>query len=272
MPLPNLEMMVPHFTVTIPSTQQEVTFRPFLVKEEKILLIALESKDEKVMLDSIIQVITSCAISPFKVETLANFDIEYIFLQLRSRSVNEEIELSYRCHNLVPLSAEEVDHYGWENREQRAAAQEKIKNNEPVSASCNNVIKIKINIDDVKIQSHPDHTRQIYLTDTLGVNMRYPNFKMAKSLLNNKKDEGVAEILQSLAMCIESVFDGESVYTNFTPKEIQEWLEKLTQPQFVKLQAFFETMPKLAHDFEFHCEKCDYKEKVHIEGLPSFFG
>jgi hypothetical protein len=269
MPLPNLEKMVPHFEITIPSTGKPVTFRPFLVKEEKILLIALEGGEEKAMLDAIVQVISACAISPLKIDSLANFDLEYIFLQLRAHSVNEQLTLTYKCHNLVQL--QDIDRHSWENREQKLAAIERIKNNEPVFGSCDTIVKIPLAIDDVQVHFNNEHKRQFFLTPTMGVNMRYPNFKLAKAMLT-KERESISDNLQSIAMCIESVFDEESVYTNFTTKEILEWVEKLTQAQFTELQKFFETMPKLAHDFEFHCPQCDYKEQIHIEGLPSFFG
>lgn len=272
MPLPNLEKMVPHFKIIIPSTKKEVTFRPFLVKEEKILLLALEGGDEKVMLDAIIQVISSCAVTEIKPDTLANFDIEYIFLQLRARSVNEIVELNYRCHNSVQLLLlEDVERHSWNALEEKVQAVEKFKRGEQVYASCNHLVKIKINVDDVKVQFNDEHKRQIYLTPTMGINMRYPNFRTARMLLD--KDKGsIANNLKIIAMCIESVFDDVSVYTNFTLKEIEEWMEKLTQTQFANLQVFFETIPKLAHDFEFHCPMCDYKEQIHIEGLSSFFG
>ena len=247
MPLPNLEKMVPTFPVTIPSTKQVVTFRPFLVKEEKILLIALEANDEKSMLDAIIQVVTSCVLSPLKVDSLANFDLEYIFLQLRARSINEVIELAYRCHNAVDKGNGKT-------------------------GSCDNVVKIPINLDKIQVQFNPNHSKQIFLTETMGVNMRYPNFKMEKFTTEQKDAQtSINDIIQRVALCVESVFDSESVYTGFTTQEISEWIEKLTQQQFMKIQEFFETMPVLAHDALFHCPKCDYQETIHIKGLASFF-
>jgi hypothetical protein len=140
------------------------------------------------------------------------------------------------------------------------------------------VVKIKINLDDVKVQFKDGHKTQIFLTDTLGVNMRYPNYKMTKQMMklqsDNKqvRDESVTNALAAVAMCVESVFDEESVYTNFSAKEMQDWIERLTQAQFMKLQEFFESIPRLAHDVEFHCPKCGYSEPLHIEGLPAFFG
>ena len=266
MPLPNLEQITPHFEIVIPSTNQAVQFRPFLVKEEKLLLIAVESEDEKQMLDAIVQVVAACALSPIRVDDLANFDLEYIFLQLRSKSVDSTVVLNYRCHNLVELTPEEA-----EKRKIRRTDQM----DGPIMASCDNVVKIKINLDDVKVQIDPDHKKQIFLTDTLGVNMRYPNSKMAKAMLRTgttTRKDNVNDALTAIGMCVESVFDDKSVYNNFTPKEIMDWIEKLTQSQFTKLQEFFESIPKLAHDTEFNCPKCGYQEPLHIQGLPSFFG
>jgi T4 bacteriophage base plate protein len=261
MPLPNLAKMVPTFKVTIPSSGKEVTFRPFLVKEEKLLLIALEAGEEKTMLDAMVEVVKSCALTPIKVDTLANFDLEYIFLQLRARSVNEVIELAYKCHNKVPLTGEEF------KRRFRRDPQE----GDPVVGSCDNIVKIKLNLDDVKIQFNEDHTKQIFLTETMGVNMRYPNCKMAKFTADKTEALSITDALQRLAMCIESIFDGESVYTNFTPKDLSEWIDMLTQTQFLKIQEFFETIPKLAHDLHFECPKCGYEETIHVEGLENFF-
>jgi hypothetical protein len=259
MPLPNLEKMVPTFQVTIPSTQQVVTFRPFLVKEEKILLIALEADEEKAMLDAVIQMITSCAVSPLKVDTLASFDLEYIFLQLRTRSVNEVAELAYRCHSLVTLTPAE-----FEERYHRGP-----RENDNMKVSCDHIVKLPINLDTIQVQFNPNHKKQIFLTDTMGVNMRYPNYKMGN--FSSDESGNINEILQRISMCIESVFDSESVYTGFTTKEIAEWIEKLTQTQFLKLEEFFDTMPVLAHDVLFHCPSCDYQETIRIEGLASFF-
>lgn len=265
MPLPSLDKMVPHFSITIPSTKEEVTFRPFLVKEEKLLLIALEAGDEKSMLDAILQVVQSCALQPLKIDNLANFDLEYIFLQLRARSINDIIELAYKCHNNVPASPEEFV------KRFRCQPQEKDFVDGVLKASCDTLVKVEINVHEVQVKFPEDHTKQIFLTETLGVNMRYLNYKMVKFLDDPAAEASVTDTFRRIAMCVESVFDANSVYTNFTPKEIQDWIETLTQPQFLKLQHFFNTIPKLAHDFPFLCPKCGYQETIHIEGLPSFF-
>jgi len=242
--------MVPTFPITIPSTGAEVIFRPFLVKEEKILLIALETKEEKSMLDAIIQVIASCAVGPIKVDSLSNFDIEYIFLQLRARSVNNVVEMNYRCHNIVGKDESGKD------------------------LTCENMVTVTINLDEVKVKFNPDHTKQVFLTETktMGLNMKYPSPKMSRFDESGAAIESFSETLKKISHCIESVFDSESVYTNFSPQEIQEWIERLNQAQFAKIQKFFETMPVLAHDVMFRCPKCGYKENIHLEGMVNFFG
>jgi len=254
MPLPNLEKIIPIFDVVIPSTQETVKFRPFLVKEEKLLLIALDGADEKEMLQAVVQVIADCAMSPLKVDSLANFDLEYIFLQLRARSVNDVVELSYRCMNIE---------------------KEGVDGKSPVL--CNNIVKVNINLQNVQVQFNPMHTKTIYLTDTMGMTLRYPNSVMAKKLFvpKSKIEEqkvNLNDAISSIAMCVESVFDETSVYSNFQAKEITEWIEKLTQHQFAKIQEFFETMPKLAYDVPFKCGKCDHQDTIHLEGLAAFFG
>lgn len=263
MPLPSLEKIVPQFDITIPSTGETIKFRPFLVKEEKLLLMALESNDDKAMMDAVAQVVTSCAMAPIKMDTLANFDLEYIFLQLRCRSVNEIVELNYKCRNEIDLSPEQVS---------ARFRGRKLEEGEVVSGVCDTIVKMKINLDHVKVKFQEGHLKQIFLSDNIGVNMRYPSFKMAKTFFVNRQQETVNDVIQAIAMCIESVFDSDSVYSNFTTKEVQEWLEKLTQPQFEKLQSFFESMPKLAHDVDFTCPSCGYHQQLHLEGLASFFG
>lgn len=215
------------------------------MKEEKLLLIALEANEEKAVLDAMTQVIKNCALAPLNVESLAIFDLEYIFLVLRARSVNNILELTYRCRNKIQIEDKVVQ--------------------------CDNLVKCMVNLDEVKVQFHPNHTKQIFLTETMGVNMRYPNVKTTKFTSEGVEAETVDAVFLQVANCVESVFDDTSVYTNFTPKEIQEWLEKLTQPQFLKLQQFFETMPKLEHDLLFECPRCKYKETIHIKGLSNFF-
>jgi len=263
MPLPSLEKIIPIFPITIPSLQETLQFRPFLVKEEKLLLIAMDGNDENQMLDAVGQVVANCAISPLKVDELANFDLEYVFLQLRARSVNESAELNYRCHNQLPVDPDEY------MRKHRLT----VLPDGPLTASCDHIVKIVVKLDAIKVVEKPGHTKTIMLTDTMGINMKYPSLAMSKKLLKQGKDKpSAADALTSVALCIESVFDESNVYSQFQPKEIIEWIEGLTQTQFAKIHDFFETMPKLQHDVQFVCPKCEYSEVIHLEGFASFFG
>lgn len=282
MPLPSLEQSLPQFEIVIPSTGVAATFRPFLVKEEKLLLLAMEENDEKKVLDTIVQVLTSCALTPIRADTLANFDLEYIFLQLRARSVDNKSELRYRCHNMMQLSEEEAK----ERAEKKLNAIPFVKRKNitiddiplETEVPCDNIITIPINLDDVKVKFNPAHQKQIMLTDTLGVNMKYPSVTIAKAMIRSKevsaatnKDTTVTDALGTIALSVESVFDESQVYTNFTPKEMLSWIESLTQAQFTKLQDFFETVPKLAHDVDFVCDRCGYSTTLKLEGLSTFF-
>lgn len=277
MPLPSLEQAVPQFEIEIPSTKQRVKFRQFFVKEEKLLLLAMEEEDERKILDAVSQVISSCAITPLRIEDLANFDLEYIFLQLRARSVDAMVKLHYKCINKIELSVEEAMEQA--KKKQLSISPLKRKEITPETVEtlvpCGHVVTLDINLDDVDVKFQEGHTKQIFLTDTLGVNMRYPNVKMAKQMIREKtttKNETVNDALATIAMSVESVFDENAIYNNFSQKEMQAWIESLTQPQFQKIQAFFETMPKLSHDVTFKCPKCGYSEDLHLEGLATFFG
>jgi DNA-directed RNA polymerase subunit M/transcription elongation factor TFIIS len=249
MPLPNLVKQIPQFDIVIPSTQQPHKFRQFLVREEKLLLVALEDGDDLATQNAVIQIVNNCAVSPIKAEELANFDIEYIFMQLRAKSVDNFATLNYKCHNKVNVNAGTDNAPAWDD--------------------CSNIVQIKIDLNDVKVTFPDGHTKQIMLSPTMGVNMRYPNHKMAKFIANQGKSE---DIFAAIALCVESVFDEESVYTNFSMKEVEEWLGDLTQQQFIKVQEqFFDTMPVLKHSVVFNCRKCGYQEPIVIEGFSSFF-
>lgn len=272
MPLPSLEKLTPVFDIVIPSTDMSVKFRPFFVQEEKILLVALEGGDEQSIADAISQVVSVCSVSPLKLESLANFDIEYAFLKLRAKSVGEQLYLSYLCQNQIDLSPEEAQR-GQSLGVRRIDDPNSVQESLPVRAKCENQVNLTLNLNDVAVKKDPAHSKQVPLTDTLGLTMRYPNFEMAKRLAKVKSGaSSMTEAMDSIAMCVESVFDAESVYSNFSVKEIGDWLQKLTPTQFANLENFFATMPKLEHDVPFHCAKCGYKSTVHLEGLSDFFG
>ena len=241
---------VPEYTLIIPSTKKEVKYRPFLVKEEKILLLAMESEKTEEIINATKTIITNCVFGDIDVEEMPTFDVEYIFLQLRGKAKGEVIDLKYKC------------------------------------PKCELEIPIAINIDDIKvIEKNKEHTKDIKLTEELGVMMKYPNLslqtKIAQSADGKPEIEGLFE---TMTACIDYIYDKESTYPSkdHTDQEMITFLESLTDEQFQKLSKFFETSPALRHNVELHCKhkvkgkgkekkECGYKEKITLEGLNSFF-
>jgi hypothetical protein len=240
MALPKLD--VPTFEMIIPSTEQKITYRPFLVKEEKLLLMALEGKDQKEMAKALRQIINNCCLDDINVNELAPFDLEYFFLLLRAKSLGETIDLSYKCQNTKGKT------------------------------DCNNTINYTIDIQDIQITKSPEHTNKISLTDDIGIMMKYPEIETMVD--QNLDAEKIEDILSLIISCMESIYDKTSVYKmkDTDKSETIAFLEGLTQNQFVKIRNFFETMPKVRYEDTLTCNKCKKDNKVEIEGLQSFFG
>ena len=237
--LPKLD--VPIFELKLVSTGKVVKYRPFLVKEQKLLLMATQSDDEKETVNSIRQVIKNCLIDELNVDTLPAFDLEYLFLNIRCKSVNEVVEVRYRCNNTVDEKA------------------------------CNNLEKFDINLTEVKPTISPDHSKQIMLRDDLGMMMKYPTFEMLYEINGKSEEEIVFEILPK---CIDYIFDNDKKYpVKDTPaEELNEFLDNLQQKDMEKIQKFFSTIPRLKTEVKFQCKKCKYEEDITVEGLQSFFG
>ena len=240
MALPKIN--VPTFEMTVPSTNQKVTYRPFLVKEEKILLMALEGKDQKETARALKHIINNCCIDDIDVDKLAPFDLEYFFLLLRAKSIGETIDLTYKCEN------------------------------KKGKTDCTNVIEFSINIDDVKVIKNPEHTNKIDLTDTVGIMMKYP--ALDSIMGQNFDTDSVDDILEVIIKCMESIYDDTSIYKmrDTDASETKEFLEGLTQTQFVKIKEFFDTMPKVVYKETIECNKCKKDNKIEIEGMQNFFG
>jgi hypothetical protein len=233
---------VPQYTLTIPSSGKEVKFRPFLVKEEKILLLAMESEKTEEILLATKTIIENCVFDNLDVDNMPTFDMEYIFLQLRSRAKGEIIELNYKC------------------------------------PKCEGDIPLNINIDDIKVSKDENHTNDIKLTEDLGVIMKYPNMKLQMDIANTNKKE-VESLFKTMVACIDYIYDKEATYPSkdHTDKEMTDFLESLTDAQFQKLAEFFSSAPVLKHEIELKCKNkkdkktCNYKESKVLEGLNSFF-
>lgn len=231
---------MPTFNLTIPSTGKSVRYRPFVVKEEKALLIAQQSEDARVMTDTLRNVIQSCVQDSVDVEKLATFDLEYMFLQIRGKSVGETVDLLFSCDN---------DH-GEQNEKARS--------------------KITINVSDIQVVKEKEHTNKIFLFGDVGVVMKYPTMDMAAELVGEDEIENVFDIV---ANSIDYIFQGENIYyaKETSREEMLQFLNNLTTDQFLKVQKFFDTMPKLSHKVEYTCPVCNKHHQKVLEGLASFF-
>ena len=237
MPLPKLA--TPTYELEVPSTGKKIKYRPFLVKEEKILLLAMETEDENQMANAVKVILGNCIQSPrFKIDSLSLFDIEYIFLNIRGKSVGESIELNITC----PDDKETV-------------------------------VPVEVNIDDIKVQKSKGHSNIVKLTDTVSVVMKYPSMDLFIKQNLKSETSQVDDVFEIASLCIDQVVDGEEVYesSSFSKKEVLAFLEEMDTQQFLKVQQFFETMPKLSHKIKVTNPNTKVKSDVVIEGLQSFF-
>ena len=227
------EIATPIYTLTIPSTKKKVKYRPFLVKEQKILILAMENEDQEQILDAITNTIKACLITKIDMTTLALFDIEYLFLQIRARSISEEIEMRVTC-------ADDGE----------------------------TTVDVKFMVDDVKVNFPKGHTNIIQLSDDLTIEMQYPDLDYFAKI--NFMDEKVDEY-ELVAKCIKRVYVGEDDFTSDSLDESKAWVEGLTNSQFEKIQSFFETMPTLRHVLKVKNPKTKVVNEVVLEGLSDFF-
>jgi len=238
MPLPKIA--TPTYELELPSTGKTIKYRPFLVKEEKLLVLALESDNPKEITNAIKAVLKDCIQTRgVKVESLPTFDIEFLFLNIRGKSVGEDIEVSVLC----PDDGETYS-------------------------------EIEINIDDIKVVKQKDHTNQIKIDDTLMMEMRYPSLdQFIKSNFEFSEDSKVDQSFELISSCIDKVYSVDEAWTtdDFTKKEITDFLEQMNSQQFKEIERFFSTMPKLSHEIEVVNPKTKKKGTVVLEGLASFF-
>ena len=239
MPLPKIS--TPIYELELPSTGKTIKYRPFLVKEEKVLVIALESEDTKQITNAIKAVLRSCILTKgIKVENLPTFDIEYLFLNIRGKSVGEELDVTLICPD-----DEETQ------------------------------VPVVINLDDIEIQKSEEHTNKVQLDDNLMMELRYPsldqfiksNFDFSDS--GNQMDQSFALI----ASCIDKIYNEEEVWAtaDCTKKEVNEFLESMNSSQFKEIEKFFDTMPKLKHEIKVTNPNTGVESDVVLEGLASFF-
>ena len=238
MPLPKIT--TPTYELELPSTGKMVKYRPFLVKEEKVLVIALESEDNKQITNAIKAVLKSCVLTKgIKVDTLPTFDIEYLFLNIRGKSVGEELEVNVICPD-----DEETQ------------------------------VKTTINLDDIQIEKDENHTKQIKLDDNLMMEMKYPSLEQfIKNNFDFDEKNQMDQSFELIATCIDKIYSEEEVWAtaDCTKKEVNDFLESMNSSQFKEIEVFFETMPKLSHTVKVKNPVTDIESDVVLEGLASFF-
>ena len=230
------KVVAPTYELELPSNGKKIKYRPFLVKEEKVLLIAMDSGDEKQITQATVDVINACVTSRIKIEELPSFDLEYVFLKIRAASVGEEITVNVVC---LDDNKTKVQH--------------------------------TININDVEVFKPKGHTDKVMINKNVGVIMKYP--KLDHFIEFGVRGETDMDGLDIIVGCIDQIFDGEDVTeaSDCTIKELKEFIESLTQRQFNKVSKFFETMPKLQHKFDVVNPNTKKSSTYTLEGLQSFF-
>ena len=238
MPLPKIS--TPTYELEIPSTKKKIRYRPFLVKEEKILIIAMESQSDTEIANAVKDVLSTCILTKgVDVETLSTFDIEYIFLNIRGKSVGEDVEVLVTCPD-----------------------DEKTK------------VPVRINLDDIKISNSKDHNRDIKLDDQLKMRMKYPSinqFIKSNFVVGDITPEDTFDLIIS---CIEQVYNEEESWStsDCTKDEMNDFLDQLNSNQFKEIEKFFDTMPKLSHTLKVKNPNTNVVNDVKLEGLSAFFG
>ena len=238
MPLPTI--VTPTYELELPSTGKKVKYRPFLVKEEKLLVLALETEDTKDISTAIKTVLKNCIQTRgVKVENLPTFDIEFLFLNIRGKSVGEEVEV-----NLIAPDDEETQ------------------------------VPVTISIDDIKIQKSKEHNSKVKLDNTLMMEMKYPSLdQFIKSNFDFTEEVSMDQSFDLIASCIDKIYNEEEVWStaDCTKKEVKDFLEQMNSLQFKEIESFFDSMPKLSHSVTFTNPKTKVESTVVLEGLSSFF-
>jgi hypothetical protein len=251
MALPKLT--VKQYTLLLPSTGEKVIYRPFTVKEEKILLQSIDEDDES-QVRALRQVINNCLISDLDVDKLPMFDLDYIWIKLRSKSVQEIVSIPFECLNKLPEGETRKDDEGNE------------------VDYCGTVVNVAINLDAIDVKKNPENNPKIEIQDGIGLIMRYPTFEIVQKLSKIKDSTDVRMMFEIMSECVEMIYDGEKTYEkeHINKDELLEFLESMTQEHFTKVMHFFETLPVLRHQVHFRCPKCKHEVDVVIEGTKSF--
>jgi hypothetical protein len=240
MALPKID--APVYELTLPLSKKQVRFRPFLVKEQRNLMMALESDDKETIEKNIRQVLTNCTITDgVDIDKLPILDVEFFFINLRARSVGEVVDNRYRCENLVN------------------------------DKKCGNLMETEINLLDIKVNFPENVKDEIQLNDKLSIKLKYPEF----SIISGAGESSATDLAFNMIInSIEHIYDGQQYYyaKESTKEELVEFIESLNTEQFAKIEEFFENLPTLNKTIEMDCSKCGFHHKIEVEGLESFFG
>ena len=238
MPLPKIA--APTYELELPSTGQLIQFRPFLVKEEKLLVIAMESEDTKQITNALKSVIKNCILTKgIKIETLPTFDIEYLFLNIRGKSVGEELDVNIICPDDGKTE-----------------------------------VSVLINLEDIEVQKNDEHDKKIKVDDNIMIEMKYPSLdQFIKNNFDFNKRNAMDQSFELIASCIGTIFTEDEAWStaDCSKKEVTEFLESMNSSQFKGIEKFFETMPKLSHKLKVKNPKTKVESEVVLEGLASFF-
>ena len=244
MALPKLN--VPVYETILPSTEKVVKYRPFLVREEKILLTAMEDGEERIIGNAVKQILRNCIQGDLNTDDLPTFDIEYLFLRLRAKSVGETITVGLKPYPCVQNDG----------------------------GLCKFSTEVEINLEEVKVKKNENHSSKIMIDDTVGIKLKYPDISLISPDGNKEKLSEMDLGMSVIKKCIEMIFTKETVHErdSFTEEELDEFLDSLNTQQFEKINEFFNTIPKLSHTVKYNCKTCGEEKETTIEGLNSFFG
>ena len=235
MALPKLD--TPTYRLTLPSTREEIQYRPFLIKEQKLLMIAQESEDDQQIADAVTSIVKSCTFDKIDANLVPMFDIEYIFLKIRGKSVGEKVQLNLTCPD-----------------------DEKT------------TVPVEVNLEDVSVQMVADHTNEIQITDQVKLFLKYPILSDMKGLMGDTNE--TSQIFNMLNKCVQEIHFGDQIFNrvDISEKEITEFIDQMTSEQFESITNFFNTMPKLRHVIMVKNPKTQVESEVVVEGLASFLG
>ena len=236
----------PTYELTVPSTGEKVSYRPFLVKEEKTLLMAAEDQNISTITKAMRDIISTCTEGEVDLKTLAPYDIEYIFLQLRGKSIGDVINLNLKKPDSIECEESE----------------------------CPGSTEIKVNIDDIKIDTSSIVDSKIQLTEDIGIKLGFPQLDSIQKYTTKGKAMDAGGVFKMINDCIEYIWEGKEIYKakDSTQKELNDFIESLNTEQFNKIRNFFESMPRLRHEVTWTCSKCDKSAPLLLEGIDSFFG